>query len=127
MDNFILENKIPKCVKKWTLILKITTIIFITFMFIPYNSYKDYIGYVSLEENNSYIYFDKEVYLNKNLYIEGKKYEYEVVDISDYIKIKIDLEDSLKVNSIYLNVSIRSNRKTLFDVLKNKIKKGLGL
>ena len=133
MDNiydnttFILKYETPKIVKSWLLVLKIFFGLFIIFMFIPYNTYKTYIGYVLLENNQSFILLDRNTTLNKNLYINDKKYEYEIVDTYDYIKIKIDLEEELKINSLYLNISIRSDRKTLFEVLKNKIKKGIGL
>ena len=126
-SEFILKCKLPKIVNSWLLILKIVTMLFIIFMFIPYNTYHTYLGYVSIKNNNSYILLEKNTPLNKNLYINGKKYEYEIVDNKDYIKIKLDLDDSLKIDSLYLNINIRSDRKTLFKVLKNKIKKGIGL
>lgn len=133
MDNiynntsFILEYKIPKIVNSWLLILKIIVLLFIIFMFIPFNTFKTYSGYVLIENNNSFILLDKNIELTKNLYIRDKKYDYEIVGIDNYIKIKIDLDEDLKINSLYLNISIRSNRKTLFEVLKNKIKKGFDL
>ena len=133
MDNiynntsFILEYKTPKIVNSWLLILKIIVLLFIIFMFIPFNNFKTYSGYVLIENNNSFILLDKNIELTKNLYIRDKKYDYEIVGIDNYIKIKIDLDEDLKINSLYLNISIRSNRKTLFEVLKNKIKKGFDL
>lgn len=129
MDNreFILKYKLPKIVNSWILVLKIISILFIIFMFIPYNTYQNYIGYVELKNNNSYILLNKNTPLNKNLYIKGKKYEYKIEENTDYIRIKLDLDDSLRINSLYLNVSIKSDRKTLFKVLKDKIKKGFGL
>ena len=126
-SEFILKYKLPKIVNSWLILLKIMTILFIIFMFIPYNTYQNHIGYVEIKNNNSYILLEKNTPLNKNLYINGKKYEYKIVDNKDYIKIKLELEDSLKIDSLYLNVNIRSDRKTLFKVLKNKIKKGIGL
>lgn len=133
MDNiydnttFILKYETPKIVKSWLLVLKIFLGLSIVFMFIPYNTYQSYIGYVVVENNQSFILLDKKIKLNKNLYIHDKKYEYEILDTYDYVKIKIDLEEELKINSLYLNINIRSDRKTLFEVFKNKIKKGLGL
>lgn len=133
MDNiyentsFILKHKPPKIINSWLLILKIMLVLFIIFMFIPFNTYKSYIGYVSIEDNQSFIYLAKDAKLTKNLYIKDQKYDYEIVDINNYTKIKIDLEADLKINSLYLNISIRDKRKTLFGDLKNKIKKGLGL
>ena len=133
MDNiydnttFILKYETPKIVKSWLLVLKIFLGLSIVFMFIPYNTYQSYIGYVVVENNQSFILLDKKINLNKNLYIHDKKYEYEILDTYDYVKIKIDLEEELKINSLYLNINIRSDRKTLFEVFKNKIKKGLGL
>ena len=133
MDNiynntsFILEHKTPKIVNSWLLILKIIMVLFIIFMFIPFNTYKTYSGYVLIENSNSFILLDKNIKLTKNLYIRDKKYDYEIVDIDNYIKIRIDLDEDLKMNSLYLNICIKSEQKTLFEVLKNKIKKGFGL
>lgn len=126
-SDFILKYKTPKIINSWILILEIILILLIVLIFIPYNSYQTYIGYVNLEDNNAYIILNKDASLNKNLYINGKKYKYKIVEISDYIKIKLNLEDSLKVNSLYLKVNIRSDKKTLFEVIKNKLKKGIGL
>jgi len=125
--DFILKYKQPRIINSWILILKVMLILFIVFMFIPYNTYKNYIGYVVIENNCSYILLNRDTSLNKNLYINGKKYKYEIVENSDYIKIKLDLEDSLKIDSLYLDINIKSDKKTLFKVLKNKIKKGIGL
>ena len=125
--SFILEYKTPKTVNSWLLVLKIILVLFIIFMFIPFNTYKTYTGYVLVDNNNSYILFKDNINLNKNLYIRDKKYKYEIVDTNNYTKIKIDLEEDLKINSLYLNISIRSDRKTLFKIIKNKIKKGFGL
>ena len=125
--SFILEYKTPKTVNSWLLVLKIILVLFIIFMFIPFNTYKTYTGYVLIDNNNSYILFKDNINLDKNLYIRDKKYKYEIVDTNNYTKIKIDLEEDLKINSLYLNISIRSDRKTLFKIIKNKIKKGFGL
>lgn len=133
MDNiynntsFILEHRTPKIVMSWLLVLRIILVLFIIFMFIPFNTYKSYIGYVSLENNQSFIYLDRNAKLTKNLYIKDQKYDYEIVDTDNYIKIKINLEEELKIDSLYLSIYVRSDKKTLFKVLKNKIKKGLGL
>lgn len=126
-SEFILKYKLHSIVNSWILVLKIILLLFIIFMFIPYSTYHTYIGYVSIKDNQSYIFLEKDTSLNKNLYINGKKYKYKIVENNDYIKIKLDLEDSLKIDSLYLNVDIESDRKTLFKVLKNNIKKGIGL
>ena len=125
--DFILKHKLPKIINAWTLVLKTLVLLFIFSLFIPYNTYKNYIGRVKIQNNNSYILLEKNTPLNKNLYIDGKKYKYEIIDISDYTKIKIDLDEYLKVDSLYVNISIGSDKKTLFNELKNKIKKGIGL
>ncbi len=126
-SEFILKYKTPRIINSWLLILKILLVLFIILLFIPYNTYNNYIGYVVIIDNNSFIILDKGTPLNKNFYIDGKKYEYEIVENNEYTKIKLDLDDTLKINSLYINISIRSDRKTLFKVLKNKIKKGFGL
>lgn len=126
-SEFILKYKLPKIVNSWLIILKILLFLFALFIFIPFNTFQNYIGCVEIKNNNSYILLEKNTSLNKNLYINGKKYKYEIVENEEYIKIKLDLEDSLKIDSLCLNVNIRSDRKTLFKVLKNKIKKGIGL
>ena len=126
-SDFILKYKLPNIINSWLLVLKIVLVLFIIFMFIPYNTYNNYIGYVVIENNNSFILLNKNTFLNKNLYINGKKYKYKIVDDDEYIKIQINLEEELKIDSLYLNVNIRSGKKTLFKVIKNKIQKGIGL
>lgn len=126
-SDFILQYKIPKIVNSWLLVLKTILILFIISLFIPYNTYKTYIGYVSLKDNNSYIILPKNTKLNKNLYINGKKYEYKIINTDNNIEIKIDLEEDLKIDSLYINVDIKDTKKTLFKILKSKIKKGIGL
>lgn len=126
-SEFILKCKLPRIVNSWLLVLKIMLILLIIFMFIPYNTYQNYIGYVEIKNNNSFLLLERNTPLNKNLYINGKKYKYEILENKEYIKIKLDLEESLKIDSLYLNVDIKSDKKTLFKVLKNKIKKGIGL
>ena len=126
-SSFILKCTPPRIINSWLLVLKIILILFIVFLFIPYNTYENYTGVVDIKDNNSFILLPKDAQLNKNLYINGNKYEYKVVDTNNYIKIKLDLEEDLRIRSLYLNVNIRSGKRTLFKVIKEKIKKGFGL
>ena len=129
----ILNNKIPKKIISWITILVLILVIFIIFSFIPFNIYKSYFGYIKIENNNAYLIANLEdgdfpVIKNKILYINGQKYEYEFIGIEDKeLILKIELDESLKIDNNIVRANILKTRTTLFKIIKNKIKKGFGL
>lgn len=129
----ILNKKTPKSIISWITILIILLVVLIILFCIPFNIYKNFSSYVTLEDNNSYIVVlvnesDFPVYKNKKLYIERDKYDYDIVGIKDnQVILKVDLKDNIKINNNTFRVNILSNRTTVFEILKNKIKKGFGL
>lgn len=129
----ILEKKTPKKIISWITILIILTILFIIFSFIPFNIYKAFIGYVNIDNNNSYIilnhdYSDFPLDKNNKLYIKSKKYNYRVVSIQDNeVVLDINLDDNLKIEGNVVALNMLKNRTTLFNIMKNKIKKGFGV
>ena len=129
----ILEKKTPKKIISWITILIILTILFVVFSFIPFNIYKPLFGYVDITNNSSYLIldFDKSDFpFNKNneLYIKSKKYDYKVVRIEENkLILNVNLDNNLKVQNNIVTANILKNRTTLFNIIKNKIKKGFGV
>ena len=129
----ILEKKTPKKIISWITILIILTILFVVFLFIPFNIYKPLFGYVDITNNSSYLIldFDKSDFpFNKNneLYIKSKKYDYKVVRIEENkLILNVNLDNNLKVQNNIVTANVLKNRTTLFNIIKNKIKKGFGV
>lgn len=129
----ILEKKTPKKIISWITILIILTILFVVFSFIPFNIYKPLFGYVDITNNSSYLIldFDKSDFpFNKNneLYIKSKKYDYKVVRIEENkLTLNVNLDNNLKVQNNIVTANVLKNRTTLFNIIKNKIKKGFGV
>ena len=129
----ILEKKTPKKIISWITILIMFTILFIVFSFIPFNIYKPLFGYVDLTNNSSYLILDinkSDFPVNKNneLYIKNKKYNYKIVRIEeDKLVLNLNLDDNLKIQNNIITANLLKNRTTLFNIIKNKIKKGFGV
>ena len=129
----ILEKKTPKKIISWITILIILTILFVVFLFIPFNIYKPLVGYVDITNKSSYLILDfnkSDFPFNKNneLYIKNKKYDYKVVRIEgDKLILNVNLDNNLKVQNNIVTANVLKNRTTLFNIIKNKIKKGFGV
>lgn len=129
----ILNKKVPKSIISWITILFIILVLLIIFFSIPFNIYKSYNSYVSLYNDESYLILsvkENDFPINKGnkLYIKNDKYDYEVISINeDNIVLKVDLKDELKLDSNIVVVNLLSKRTTVFEILKNEIKKGFGL
>ena len=129
----ILNNKTPSIIKYWIIILILLSLLFIVIIFIPFNIYKSYNGYVIIEGKNSYLNLitninDFPINKTKKLYIKEDNYKYEIIDIKDNnVILNVNLKDSIKINNNIVTVSILKGRTTLFKIIKNKIKKGFGL
>ncbi|MDO4963269.1 MAG: hypothetical protein Q4E75_04145 [bacterium] len=126
----ILDKTTPKKIISWITILIFLTTIFIIISLIPLNTYKTYIGTIKIDNGNSYILLndcDFPIKNNNYLYIKSKKYFYKVENISDgYIALSLKLENNIKINNNKVLVNILDDRTSLYKVIKNKIKKGLG-
>lgn len=126
----IIENKYIYS-KYFAIILIIIFILLIIFSFIPFNIYKNYVGSVIIENNTSYIKIETNLSdfpINKNnkLYILKDKYNYEIIKIeNNNVILKVNLKDNIRINNNILLLNILTNRTTLFDILKYKLKKGL--
>lgn len=129
----ILNNKTPNFIINWIIILILLSLLICIILFIPFNIYKQFNGYIILKDNNSYINLivnknDFPLYKNKKLFIEKEKYKYKIISIDDNNTIiKINLKEDIKINNNIVNVSILKDRTILYKIIKNKIKKGFGL
>lgn len=129
----ILNNKTPKSIISWITILIILIIVLLILFSIPFNIFKSYVGNVYIKNNESYVLINQEncdfpIINKKYLYIKNKKYKYEITEINqNLITIKLNIEDKLKIQNNIVIINIIDERTTMFKILKNKIKKGLGL
>ena len=129
----ILERKIPRSIISWITILIIIIVVSLIFINIPFNIYKNFNGYIFKYKNNFYI----EVLINKSdfpinkndtLYIKNKKYSYKVINIDRKENIlSLKLDDNIKIDNNIVRVNIKKDRTTVFNILKNIIKKGFDL
>ena len=129
----ILDRKTPSLIKSWIIILILLSTLFITILFIPYNRYITYNGYVMLKDDNSYISLN----INKNdfpiknknkLYIENDEYKYKIISIEkNNLILSIDLKNNIQIKNNLITLHILKDRATLFEKIKNRIKKGFGL
>lgn len=116
----ILENKLPKRIKSWITVLILLLIFFIPISFVNFNTYKMYYG---VYKNNQITVYSNNFPLNKKLYINGKKYNYEILNINDekvILNIKLDNNLKFENNALYLNVL--ESRTNLFSLFKRKWK-----
>lgn len=129
----ILNNNTPKKIVSWITILIILTGIIITLSFFPFNIYKTKIGYINIVSNNSYIVLpidssDFPVNKNNKLYIKDKQYNYNIEKIeTDKLILQVNIDNSLKIQNNIINMHFLKRRTTLFNIFKEKIKKGFGL
>lgn len=129
----ILNNKTPNFINSWIIILVILSLLFVVILFIPFNIYSTYNGLVIVNNKESYISLTLEksdfpINKNNKLYIKDKNYKYEILGIeNNNILISIKLEDDIKINNNIVTVNILKDRITLFNIIKNKIKKGFDL
>jgi len=129
----ILNKKTPSVIKSWIIILILLNILFITILFIPYNKYIIYKGYVILKNNKSYVSLnintnDFPIKKKDKLYIENDKYNYKIISIeNNNLILSINLNDNIKINNNLVTLHILKDKMTLFEKIKNRIKKGFGL
>lgn len=129
----ILNKKMPKSIISWITILFFLLILLVIIFIVPFNIYKNYIGYVEVDNIDTYLVLEtqeSDFPINKNnkLYIKRDNYDYEIVSIKkDNIILKVDLKEEIKIEDNIVLVNILKDRTTVFEILKNKIKKGLGL
>ena len=142
MNLVVSDNKIklPFFIKIILILMLVFVLFLLKYKIILYNIYdskiikgvEDY--YVQV-----FIPFDNQIFLHDNqILIGNKKYNYEIIDISenyvDYennkymiVNIKTKLDEEYKVNNYYLQVKQKDKEKTLFNLIIDKIKKGMNL
>mgnify|MGYP003302592715 CR=1 FL=1 len=129
----ILERKTPKSIISWITILILVLIVFIIFSFIPFNIYKNYSGYINIDNKNTYLIISLEksdfpIVKNNILYIHNKCYKYKIISIKDNIvTLDVKLDDNLKIENNIVLINVLKEKTTLYKIIKNKIKKGLGI
>lgn len=132
INSEILSRKMPKSIISWITILIITFILSLIFINIPFNTYKSFNGYIFKYKEKFYIRVlinksDFPIYKKDTLYIKDKKYKYEIINIDKkkYI-LDLRLDSSIKIENNIVIVNIKKEKTTVFKILKNKIKKGIG-
>ena len=132
IDSEILSRKMPKSIISWITILIITFILSLIFINIPFNTYKNFNGYIFKYKEKFYIRVlinksDFPIYKKDTLYIKDKKYKYKIINIDKkkYI-LDLRLDNRIKIENNIVIVNIKKEKTTVFKILKNKIKKGIG-
>lgn len=129
----ILDRRTPKSIISWLTILIVLLVFFSIIIFIPFNIYKSYAGYISIDDNNTYITLnldESDFPISKKdiLYIKDNKYNYKIVSINNNnVMLKANLNSDIEIENNIVLVNILKQRTTLYRILKNKIKKGFGL
>lgn len=129
----ILERKTPKSIISWITILILVLIVFIIFSFIPFNIYKNYSGYINIDNKNTYLIInfkksDFPIGKNNILYIHNKYYKYKIINIKDNtVTLDVKLDDNLKIENNIVLINILKEKTTLYKIIKNEIKKGFGI
>lgn len=129
----ILNKKTPKQVYSWITILILLVIISIILFLIPFNIYKTYLGSLILDNDKTYIKLslnnnDFPIKKKNKLYIENNCYNYEVININNLeVLLSINLKDEIRINNNIVVVNVIKSRTTVFEIVKEKIKKGFGL
>lgn len=128
-SGFILNKNISFFEKSWIIILISLIILFTIFMFIPFNIYKTYNGYI--EDNYMYLVLENNDFpVNKNnkLYIENNLYKYKIISIeNNVVVIDIKLKEDINIENNTFKVNVLKDRTNILKILKKKIKKGFGL
>lgn len=130
-----LRTSNPPKINSYITILLLMIIIFIIILFIPYHRYDRYMSYVN--NNQLVIIVDNNYFNDKNkeLYIDGKKYNYKIEKISDkYIEnsqvyyeifVSIELPKKLNINNNVIEVAYRSSQTNLLKEIIRIFKKGM--
>ena len=118
----VLYNKVPKKIISWITIL--ISVLFFLFL-ISLLKFNIYVNYLGIYKNERVIIKKSYSSINKsdNLYINGKIYDYEVIEINqDNIILKINLDKNLKINNNVLVINMLKSRTNLFEIIKRKWK-----
>lgn len=124
--------KNPSKIISWISIVSIFTFIFIIIsLFYKFNVYISVISYVDNKDkyNIKAIVDRKTMPFKKNyeLYIEGKKYEYEVIEIKEYdtyyeMYLNCNLDKELLINNNPITLNFVKRKSTLMNEFIRKIK-----
>jgi hypothetical protein len=132
-----MERSYPKKIISWIFIIILFFIIFIPiFFFYKYYTYLNYEALIVDDMLEVYYKSSDMPIKNKELYIDGKKYNYSIVKISDnevlinnikYTLIYLKLDNMLDITNIDNNcvkVSFKYEPTTLYQEFKKRILKG---
>lgn len=113
-------------------ILLIFLILGIFFLLFPITKYKDYTLYVSSSNYNLIVDEDFFPIKNNNMYIDGKRYDYEVLNIDDNylvdnkkyydIVIDVDLDKSINKSKNIIHVKIKKGKTNLLKIIIEEMK-----
>ena len=125
-SSYILYKKLPKNIFSYTIILLLLFVLFLIIGNIKYNKYKHYKAIY----HDGYIYYETDIiYDLKDLYINGKKYYYDVLSIDNndgvyLVKIKCDLDSKWIKNDNYLDINFVYQKTSILNEVFKTIWKG---
>lgn len=127
--------------EKISLIVKLLFILFLilVYFFCIYKVeiFDNYLGMV-LERNGDYyvkIYLEdnySKFIFNNQILIDDNKYNYEIIDVdsssgNSIVEIKIDINKEYLITNTYINIKQKNVSNSLFDIILQKLKKGMNL
>ena len=130
-----LLNENPPKVISWITILILFVILGLFFsVFFQFYIFSTYTGYIDTNDDyNIRVVVDKDIFTikdNYELYIDNKKYDYEIINIDYYngyyeVFIDCNLDDEILVNNNIVTVRFQKYKTTLIKEFIKKIRKGL--
>ena len=130
-----LLNENPPKVISWITILILFVILGLFFsVFFQFYIFSTYTGYIDTNDDyNIRVVVDKDIFPikdNYELYIDNKKYDYEIINIDYYngyyeVFIDCNLDDEILVNNNIVTVRFKKYKTTLIKEFIKKIRKGL--
>lgn len=130
-----LLNENPPKVISWITILILFVILGLFFsVFFQFYIFSTYTGYIDTNDDyNIRVVVDKDIFPikdNYELYIDNKKYDYEIINIDYYngyyeVFIDCNLDDEILVNNNIVTVRFQKYKTTLIKEFIKKIRKGL--
>ncbi len=140
INDSVFFYQVPKRIIGYEVILLCLIVITVIFgFFVKIEREKTYTGQVIKEKNNYYVSLyqavDSYEPLESGLKINGKDVYYEVINISDeyiinnqkyyQLILKVDLDKKYKIENNLVKLDFKLPKKTVFEILKEKFKKGM--
>ena len=126
-SRIIIERKTPQNIINWITILFITLILFICIS--VFYRYRKYNIYEALILKDDYVYlkiYSSDLPKDNKMYIYNKNIDYKIVS-NDFEStlVKCDLTGDYLISGTPIRVVFKGKYTTLYNEIKNKIKKGL--